>query len=113
MWAVSCSHGQPTASCTAPQPSAEVGIGAVVAMGFWVVTLLMAKSSDDHVACLAGPGELGVPSSPVKPNVFYGAGRSRSVNNSFVLVKLCFCFMDSKIIFGDHLLLLYCLVYCD
>lgn len=112
-WAVSCSHGEPTALCRGPQPAAQVGIGAVVAICFGVVTLLTAKGSNDHAAGVARPGELGIHPSPVKPNMFYGTRKRRSVNNSFVLVKLWFCFMDSEIIFGDHLLLLYCLVYCD
>lgn len=60
-----------------------------------------------------GQGSLAFTPSLVKPDMFYGTGKRRSVNNSFVLVKLCFCFMDSEIIFGDHLLLLYCFVYCD
>lgn len=64
----------------------------------------MAKDSSDHGADLTRPGKLGIHPSPVKPDMFYGTGKRRSVNNSFVLVKCCFCFMDSEIIFGDHLL---------
>lgn len=75
--------GEPTALCRGPQPAAQVGIGAVVAMCFGVVTLLTAKGSNDHAAGVARPGELGIHPSPVKPNMFYGTGKRRSVNNSF------------------------------
>lgn len=85
-------------------PAAEEGIEAMLTMGFW----------DGHFAhswscCLSCKTreELCVCPSPLKPDMFYRTGERRSVNDSFLPVKLHFCFIDSEIFFSDHLLLLY------
>lgn len=111
--ATSHRYGDPQPHRGVPSQQQKWELGLCRQWGFVVVNLLLAKGSDGDAACPAKPGEICIHPSPVKPDMFYMTGKRRSINNSFLLVKLRFCFIDSEITFGDHLLLLYWLVCCD